>query len=417
MHSNTNELRVAVALLGARCHYAVPRILFEHGALSALYTDIHSSDWPARLLSALLKREWLPGAARRLIDRRIDEIPPGLIKSFPSFGLANAWRHSRATTSGNTLLRFAQDNERFCRRVLKNGLGNANSLYVYNGAGLELMQFARRNGIRTIHEQTIAPYNLVEPMLEKERSNWPGWEVCEAKRDDWKVLADRECQEWELADSIICGSTYVVAGIRKSLSCDVSCSVVPYGVTLPSDGVERQEVRSRKLRVLFLGTVELRKGIQYLAQTAEMMKSSEVEFRAVGPIRISEHAFQSASRNIEFAGPVHRSQLMEQLGWADVFVLPTLAEGSAIVVYEALAAGLPVITTANSGSVLRDGIEGFLVPAHDPNAIQVCIESYLSNPELVPQQSRAALARATEFTVPKYGVRLMEIIESLSEAK
>ncbi len=54
---------------------------------------------------------------------------------------------------------------------------------------------------------------------------------------------------------------------------------------------------------------------------------------------------------------------------ADVFVFPSLFEGSAVVTYEALACGLPCIVTPRPGSVVRDGVEGLIVPARDVEAL------------------------------------------------
>jgi len=96
-----------------------------------------------------------------------------------------------------------------------------------------------------------------------------------------------------------------------------------------------------------------------------------------------------------------------QYAWADVFLLPTLCEGSATVCYEALAAGLPVITTPNAGSVVRDGLDGFVVPIRDPEAIAEKLEILARDRELLWWMSNKARERAREFTVEKYGERLI----------
>jgi glycosyltransferase involved in cell wall biosynthesis len=99
-------------------------------------------------------------------------------------------------------------------------------------------------------------------------------------------------------------------------------------------------------------------------------------------------------------------------GWADVFVLPSLCEGSATVCYEALASGLPVITTPNAGSVVRDGIDGFIVPIRDAEAIAARLEMLISDPRILDQMSGNAALRAAEFTVKKYGERLLSTVQS-----
>jgi len=96
-----------------------------------------------------------------------------------------------------------------------------------------------------------------------------------------------------------------------------------------------------------------------------------------------------------------------QYGWADVFLLPSLCEGSATVIYEALGYGLPVVCTPNAGSVVRDGLEGFIAPVRDATAIARRIEELAQDVELRARMSAQAKARAVEFTVAAYGQRLL----------
>jgi glycosyltransferase involved in cell wall biosynthesis len=96
--------------------------------------------------------------------------------------------------------------------------------------------------------------------------------------------------------------------------------------------------------------------------------------------------------------------------WADVFVLPSVCEGSATVCYEALAAGLPVITTPHAGSVVRDGLDGYIVPIRDSGAIAQKLERLASDPELLTAMAANAAARAREFTIARYAERLLAVI-------
>jgi glycosyltransferase involved in cell wall biosynthesis len=107
--------------------------------------------------------------------------------------------------------------------------------------------------------------------------------------------------------------------------------------------------------------------------------------------------------------------MAEHYAWADVFLLPSICEGSATGCYEALAAGLPVITTENAGSVVRDGIEGFIVPIRNASAIVERLESLQRHREVLESMSRAALERAREFTVERYGERLLAALPMARE--
>jgi glycosyltransferase involved in cell wall biosynthesis len=114
---------------------------------------------------------------------------------------------------------------------------------------------------------------------------------------------------------------------------------------------------------------------------------------------------------------VPRADIKKEFLAADVFVLPTIAEGSALVTYEALACGLPVITTPNCGSVVRDGIDGFIVPVRNVEALADAIERVVSDRTLRATLSANARERAKEFTWARYGERLIDALSSLEPAK
>ena len=121
---------------------------------------------------------------------------------------------------------------------------------------------------------------------------------------------------------------------------------------------------------MFVGSVGLRKGIPYLLEALRKIKG-KVPFtcKIVGSSEIYPERLAEYNDVCDFMGKISRSQIKDLYRWADVFVLPSICEGSAMVIYEALSLGVPVITTYNSGSIVRDGIDGFIVPIRDANAI------------------------------------------------
>ncbi len=163
------------------------------------------------------------------------------------------------------------------------------------------------------------------------------------------------------------------------------------------------------MRVLTVGTVCLRKGLPYVAQVAEALKG-QMTFRVVGPCRLLDAGLQNLRSVVEFVGSVPRSEVQVHFEWADVFLFPSLCEGTATVCYEALAAGLPVICTPNAGSVVRDGIEGFLVPVRDVPAIVDRLRKLDGDRRLLARMSEAALARREYFSMSTYAARLQEAL-------
>jgi glycosyltransferase involved in cell wall biosynthesis len=98
---------------------------------------------------------------------------------------------------------------------------------------------------------------------------------------------------------------------------------------------------------------------------------------------------------------------------ADVFVFPSLFEGSAVVTYEALACGLPTVVTPAAGSVLRDSVDGYLVPEADVDALAAAMERLGRDPDLRAEQSVRARERALEFDWPRYHSSVVSAVESV----
>jgi glycosyltransferase involved in cell wall biosynthesis len=137
----------------------------------------------------------------------------------------------------------------------------------------------------------------------------------------------------------------------------------------------------------------------------------------VGAIEVSATAAELLAESIELTGPIPRPEMQAQFAWADVFLLPSLCEGSATVIYEALATSLPVVCTPNAGSVVRDGIEGMIVPTCDSAAIVDALTRLADNQELRQSMAAAAARRAASFDLTSYGRRLTSALTGAEACK
>lgn len=408
--------RWLVAQIGARRHYAVPRALARAGLLERLVTDLHADHPIARVFSAV-PEQIRTSALRSILSRQIDGVPLHRVHCHPWLALRRVLRKSRRESPAEMYCRWARDNGSFNELVVRDGFGNAAGVYVFNGAGLEILERAREQGLKTVVDQTDAPFLIEEQLVQAERERWPGWERGSVSRCDWEPLAVRERKEWDLADAILCGSEYVAEGVRAAGGPVERCRVVPYGYDMRTIAVVGKQLDAhRELHVLYAGTLCLRKGIPYFAEAAHKLRTEPVRFRAIGTSVLADNALNTLRQEVEFRGSVPRAQMSDQFSWADVLVLPTISEGSANVCYEALAHGVPVITTPNAGSVVRDGHEGFLVPIRDVDALVERVRRLACDRELLQTLSLGAAARAREFTWSDYAARLTAVLESLDDS-
>jgi glycosyltransferase involved in cell wall biosynthesis len=115
---------------------------------------------------------------------------------------------------------------------------------------------------------------------------------------------------------------------------------------------------------------------------------------------------------IRFVG--HAREGAEQwYSQSTVFVLPSIVEGSAKTTYEAMAAGLPVITTPNAGSVVRDGVDGFIVPIRSPEAIRDKLLFLFNNRDAVHEMGKSARNRIASFSWKTYEQRICTLYREL----
>jgi glycosyltransferase involved in cell wall biosynthesis len=406
--------RISVVQLGARMHYAVPRVLEQAGMLELFFTDLSAQVFYLNRVARLLRRVFRFSKVERLLQRQVQGVPRAKIINFPLLALKYDWALKQAATDGDLDEAHLHAGDAIGRAAGRRGLGRAAAVYAFNSAASALFAIARSLGMRTILEQTIAPRIIEREMLRQERGAWPGWERSQSERDERvaQAVCRREAEEWAAADVILCGSEFVQRGIELAGGPVEKCRIVPYGV----DGIGPPMVRwqskaQSRFRVLFVGSVGLRKGVQYLLEAAERLRSTSIEFRVVGPLHVGAIAATRLQRTVSLVGPRPRGAIPQEYAQADVVVLPTLLEGSATVCYEAMAAGRPVITTPNAGSVVRNGVDGYIVPARDAEMLASCIAKLATEPDRARQMGISASQRAAEYTVARYGERLLAAIE------
>jgi glycosyltransferase involved in cell wall biosynthesis len=120
---------------------------------------------------------------------------------------------------------------------------------------------------------------------------------------------------------------------------------------------------------------------------------------------------------VTFHGRTTRDQASNWYLQSDLFVLPTLSDGFALTQLEAMAHGLPVVTTPCCGDVVSDGVDGFVVPPRDADGLARTLQRYLMEPALLKAQKIGALAKARQFTLERLATHLLSLEQSLFKGK
>lgn len=400
MTTSSPKPTFAVLQAGARMHYAVPALLAQAHQLKAFYTDLHADH---RWLQ-WLNREGLPmpKSLKRLLGRKLPgDIPLSLVRDQPFRTLAATLLNQLPGVNFNSELAILEraEDEQFAQ---------ASALYTnFINNDLPVVRAARAAGLFCIHELIISAD--VGRILLEERRRFPHVEADGETGAVVEAGIQQDREKWATVDRVLVPSQYCFDSCVELGCAPEKLWVVPYGIQeewleLPAN--------PEPGRVLFVGQVGLRKGNHYLAEATRLLKNRgfQGEVRVAGPwlVDIKNPLFQGPT----YLGQVPRSLISKEFCRADVFVLPTLSEGFGLVHLEALACGVPVITTPHCGSVVRDGVDGFIVPIRDAEALADRIEQLTCDRHLRAQMSQAARQRARDFTWTHYRNRLQEALNS-----
>ena len=411
MTDESSELRFVVLQLGARMHYAIPALLAQRGMLEQFYTDICGNKGAVKLLNYVWPQFARPKAVRRLLGRKLpDEVAGSLVTTCSVTALINSLP-GKLRAPLHKLCKLASTEDKVIQQALKDNFLNANALYTnLINSDIELVRRAKEQKIQIVHEVLINPD--VGYIMREEREKFPG---IEAQDDLEETISgtERDREKWALSDLILVPSTFVRDSVIQMGGDEQHVREVPYGI---SEEWFAYDPHPQPGRILFVGSVGLRKGNHYLAEASRLLKQRRVDCQVnvVGPYD------QRTIRRTEFQGPTYtgqipRSEVLREFLRADVFVLPSLCEGMATAHLEAMACGVPVITTPNCGSVVRDGIDGFIVPIRNARMLAERIEQLVTDRALRQMMSENARQRARQFTWERYGDRLLSALETLRD--
>lgn len=405
-------MRYVVVQLGARRGYAVPLVLEQAGLLDRFYTDLAGNVGLGRWLVKCGPFMGLRRTARKLAGRRVPEAIRKKTRTFagPTFWFSCNW----ALCGADLGARFREQlrwNRAMGSAMVRQGFGRATHLYSMLGECAPFLIEAKRRGLTVLSEIYILL--SAERILERECASFPEWE---AAPPDFRAIRNAFPEQEALltqSDFAVCPSERVQADLVENFGFGPErAAVVPYGIDESWFGLESRPVIGR---ILFVGTAGLRKGIHYLAMAAEELhtRGRGYVFQVAGDVA-PQLLERPECRHLVFLGRLDQTALREQYATADVFVLPSLAEGSALASYEALAAALPVIATPAVGSVVRDGLDGRIVPERDPRRLALAIESLVEKRLQRASMAAAARQRARDFTLQAYARRLLATLGSVN---
>ncbi len=352
-------------------------------------------DVPAQLVRTM----WLPEAVQQTAYA---------IRRRPFLAGASAWLNELSLRLyGGQAVKYVEE------------VGAGAKLYHYRaGFGHESVRAAKKLGMVTLCDHSIAHPAVLYYLIDNHgRLPPPG--VRGPMSRVWKDILDDIGQ----ADAVLVNSDFVKDTFRHQGWDDARVHVIYWGIdeqflsAAPPPDRRGESDESSPTRLLFAGLFDRRKGAVELLTAVESLRDLPWRLEIVGGIAPDvERDFGNvlADPRVAIQGYVPRAELATRMAAADVFVFPSLAEGSARVVFEALACGCYVITTANAGSIVEDGVHGALVPPGDADALAAAIRQVIADRAMLLNVGRrnAELVRR-QYRQSHYGAALERLYRKL----
>ncbi len=393
--------------------------LAEAGALDHLITGFYHRGH-GRALE--LARQLAPcqfARLRRALRKRHDRrIPAALVESAWSFDAALALENRMASRNPGVQHAAARWRTRRFDRIVARAIERhrPEAALVFSDVGTEhALPTCRRLGIPSILSMVHGDVREEREVLEREAAEAPdffplylGDGRLDREELDW--LHERRLRDIERADRILVPSDHIAETLTRHGTPAGRISVIPYAADTRRFKPLPNKRHDRGCTFLFAGGITQRKGIKYLLEAWRKVRRPGWKLQLLGALPGHLGPLERYLGEVEHLGRVAHSEMPAKMAGADVFVFPSLFEGSAVVTYEALACGLPSLVTPESGSVVRDGVDGIIVPSRDVESLAEGMERLGLDLELRASMAASARSRAEAYDWSRYHASLIEVL-------
>jgi starch synthase len=398
------SVKALLAHPGTQYSFRLARQLERLGCLSRFWTGIaYLPNSPVgrciKLLPASLQR--------KLANRELDGVAKDRLRTRP---LTELRALNRLRTGQEQQRVMLERNATFQRHIPDRELDTSTVVIGFDTSSWLLAERSVGLGRTFILDRSIAHPTSFWRLLPDLRRRFPEWAEDLPKRLPELLRAEdiEHCHAtWIVVPSSFARKTLIENGVARD-----KIVVIPFGVDLNAFHPTPRPVMSRPLRFVFVGSLCARKGLPLLVEAWRSLSPQTAELWLVGPVSDRVARLIPAIRGLRIIGKVSGSEVPDYLRQCDVLVFPSYFEGLAQVQLEAMASGLPIISTEASGAsdLIVNGEEGFLIPSGDTEALRDAMEQFISSSADLEMMSTAARSTAERFSWDHYGNRWMDLL-------
>lgn len=406
-----------------------PDIVYVHQGAPRVYEIVHAiirAGYSCRFLSGYYYKERalperllksLPGrrAARTyasLRRRHLEKLPPDVVeRSWMQDALLWIELKFRRIVPNFLITRARYIDIRAAIRVR---MLKPKAVIVCDSHALYTLRAAKKVGAVAILDQVIAHVDAGNKILSEEKALRP--EMGSAFEPTPDRMVRRCIKEVQEADYIFVPSDYVRDSLLPFGADPDRIFLLPYGVDLHqfAPGPPKDVP---PFRMLFAGAVGLRKGVIYILEALREADLPGAEAVLLGNLEGDGKWLEKYNGLYTHIRHLPHQEIPAVFADAHIYVYPSLHEGSTVSIYEAMASALPVVTTPNSGSVVRDGVDGFIVPARDIALLRDRMEQLYHDADMRERMGKSAAERAVTYSWDAYSERVGAALKTVLEKR
>ena len=402
----SNHAKAVVVHAGARDSYQVALALSQAGILEALITDLFwpiSTHWakyldllmPARLRELAMRRSSPLLSSQQVRSHILLGLYCLLLEKLPSvfFQLRRNGIRALDAALGRAAGRLARQSG---AGLITYSYCGYDAIRHYGAPALLFQAHPHPSTMRNILVEELALHPDCASSLEQE------WELALPEQDFQHLVA-----ETRMASHYLVASSFTKRSLVENGIAPESVTVIPYGVDLdrfhPAK-TSRPFAETWALRLLFVGRINQRKGVKYLLEALRLLGPANLHLTVCGRVVDDLSLFKPFADQVTIRPSVSASELVEAYQDADLFVFPSIAEGFGQVLLEALACGLPILTTTHTAApdIIRDGEQGFIVEPRRPDLLAERIAWVMDHPRELEDMKVRARAQAETFTWERF---------------
>jgi glycosyltransferase involved in cell wall biosynthesis len=263
-------------------------------------------------------------------------------------------------------------------------------VYAFTQVGCESLIWAQKRGIPTTLDN---PNGHIRGFAQAYRMEWAKWVGGVYRGHPTDAMIERVEREYELADRIRVSSTWAKRSMVEHGVPAAKISVIPQPIDLDRFRPSWEKIPSnRPLRVVFVGSLDMRKGFVYLLRAVRKIGANRVTIELVGGTGERGSKQLLAAERIGLNVVVAPGDPVAAYHRADVFVMPSLEDGFGFVVAEAMACGLPIVVTDQCGAAewVEPGKTGWVIPAGDEDSLVHALGDAIARRDELPAMGQAA---------------------------